>query len=206
MTYRLDMSMMLAMHDALRRELERVARVAAKTGDDPRRILRAAVGWELFKKFLRVHHTSEDVALWPAMRDAVSADGLALLDAMEDEHAAIDPLLDGVDAALADRESGAERLGGLVDALVTGLGGHLRHEESEGLALIDATLGEEQWSRFGQTHRERIGGRRPDLSALAARRQGPPRVVAAILDGMPAALREAYRDEWRPAYDRLNLY
>lgn len=205
MTYRLDMSMMLAMHDALRRELERVARVAAKTGDDPRRILRAAVGWELFKKFLRVHHTSEDVALWPAMRDAVSADGLALLDAMEDEHAAIDPLLDGVDAALADREGGAERLGGLVDALVTGLGGHLRHEESEGLALIDATLGEEQWSRFGQTHRERIGGDAPTYLPWLLDDKDP-RVVAAILDGMPAALREAYRDEWRPAYDRLTLY
>ncbi|HLU73910.1 MAG TPA: hemerythrin domain-containing protein [Nonomuraea sp.] len=204
MTYRLDMSMMFAMHDALRRELERLAVVAAKTGDDPRRILKTAVGWELFKTFLRVHHTAEDVALWPAMRAAVSPDGLALLDAMEDEHAAIDPLLDAVDAALADRDHGAERLGGLVDALAAGLGGHLRHEESEGLALIDATLGEEQWRRFGQTHREGIGGDPRYLPWLLDSQD--PRRVAAVLDAMPAGIKEAYRDEWRPAYDRLTLY
>ncbi|MGI5269817.1 hemerythrin domain-containing protein [Nonomuraea sp. CA-218870] len=205
MPYRLDMSMMLALHDALRREVERVARVAAKTGDDPRRILAAAAGWELFKKFLRVHHTTEDDVLWPAMRGAVTADGLALLDAMEDEHAAIDPLLDAVDAALVDREHGAGRLAGLVDALATGLAGHLRHEESDGLALIDATLRQEEWSRFGQAHRGRIGD---DLTTylpwlLDGR---TPRVAAALLGNLPPAIREAYRDEWRPAYDRLTLY
>ncbi|MFG1943389.1 hemerythrin domain-containing protein [Nonomuraea sp. NPDC048826] len=205
MTYRLDMSMMFALHDALRRELERITRVAARTGDDPRRILAAAAGWELFKKFLRVHHTSEDDALWPAMRGAVTPDGLALLDAMEDEHAAIDPLLEAVDAALTDRDHGAERLAGLVDALATGLAGHLKHEETEGLALIDATLGPEQWSHFGQTHRDRIGD---DLTTyLPWLWDGKePRVVAAVLDGLPPAIREAYRDEWRPAYDRLVLY
>jgi len=47
-----------------------------------------------------------------------------------------------------DRDSGHERLGGIVDELVTSLGGHLKHEESEGLALIDSTLNQEQWSEL----------------------------------------------------------
>jgi hypothetical protein len=72
MDSRLDMSVMLAMHDALRREMVQVARVASLRDDDPGALLRAALGWELFKKFLLVHHQSEDDALWPALRARVA--------------------------------------------------------------------------------------------------------------------------------------
>ncbi|MEV4751570.1 hemerythrin domain-containing protein [Streptosporangium sp. NPDC049248] len=207
MTFRLDMTMMFAMHDALRRELERIARITARTDDDPRRVLRTAAGWELFKTFLRVHHTSEDVALWPVMRHELASrpDGLALLEAMEAEHAAIDPLLAGVDAALADRDHGGEILGGLVDALVTGLSGHLRHEETEGLALIDASLDDRQWLHFAEIHRERIGGEVPRYLPWLLD-GADARTTALILDRLPAPVRTAYHDEWRAAYTDLNLY
>jgi hypothetical protein len=68
MDYQLDVSMMFAMHDALRRELVQVAHVASRSEDHPGKLLRAALGWELFKKFLLVHHQSEDDTLWPALR------------------------------------------------------------------------------------------------------------------------------------------
>ena len=61
MEYRLDMSMMLAMHDALRRDLAQVGRIASRRDDHPGTLLRAALGWELFKKFLLVHHQSEEI-------------------------------------------------------------------------------------------------------------------------------------------------
>src|SRR5215469_13758311 len=60
MEYKLDMSMMFAMHHALRRELAQVTRIAALRDDAPGPMLRAALGWELFKKFLLVHHQTED--------------------------------------------------------------------------------------------------------------------------------------------------
>ncbi|GLW99851.1 hemerythrin domain-containing protein [Microtetraspora sp. NBRC 16547] len=207
MTFTLDMTMMFAMHDALRRELERIARVAARTGDDPRRVLRTAVGWEMFKIFLRAHHTAEDLALWPVMQRKLEGrpDDLALLDAMEAEHAAIDPLLAGVDAALADRDHGLERLGGLVDALVTGLSGHLRHEEDEGLALIDATLAEGHWQNFSTVHRDRIGDNAPRYLPWLLD-GADDRTTARILSRMPAPIRTAYHDEWRVAYADLTLY
>jgi hypothetical protein len=207
MAFRLDMTMMYAMHDALRRELERIAGVAARTGDDPVRVLATAAGWKMFKTFLHVHHTSEDLALWPVMRAKLAdrPDDLALLDAMEAEHAAIDPLLAEVDAALADRDRGAQRLGGLVDALVTGLGGHLRHEESEGLALIDATLTDRQWSEFSDVHRERIGGDAPRYLPWLLD-GADARTTALVLGRMPAPILAAYHDEWRTAYADLNLY
>ena len=95
MSFRNDMTMMFTVHDALRRELGRIAAIAARPGDDPRRVLRAAAGWELFKGYLHIHHTAEDETVWPVMAPLLAgrpAD-LALVAAMEAEHAAIDPLL-----------------------------------------------------------------------------------------------------------------
>ncbi|GAA3309021.1 hypothetical protein GCM10020295_72550 [Streptomyces cinereospinus] len=67
-----DMTMMFMIHDALRRELERMARITARADEDPRHVLRTAVGWELFKKFLTIHHTAEDVTVWPVMQRALA--------------------------------------------------------------------------------------------------------------------------------------
>lgn len=46
------------------------------------------------------------------MRQALAdrPDDLAVVEAKEAEHAAIDPLSEAIDAALADRDSGPERL------------------------------------------------------------------------------------------------
>ncbi|MER6461148.1 hemerythrin domain-containing protein [Streptomyces sp. NPDC001288] len=202
-----DMTMMFAIHDALRRELERIARITARVDEDPRHVLSTAVGWELFKKFLTIHHTSEDVTVWPVMQRALAGqpDELALLDAMEAEHAVIDPLLADIDAALADRDSGMQRLGGLTDTLYTQLGGHLDHEEGEALKLMDITMTTEEWVTFSKEQSGRVGddARRylpwllDDMSAAK---------VAGILGKMPEHLRNAYETEWRAAYEDLDIW
>src|ERR1700719_1835498 len=133
MDFTLDMSMMFAMHDALRRELTQVTRIARLRDDDPGPLLRAALGWELFKKFLLVHHQSEDDTLWPTLRTNVAGqpDRVALADALEAEHAVIEPLLTAIDAAAADPDYGYQRLGDITDELVVKLTAHLTHEESD---------------------------------------------------------------------------
>jgi len=160
MEYKLDMSMMFAIHDALRRELVQVTRIARVPDDNPGPLLRAALGWELFKKFLTVHHTTEDNVLWPALRAQVAAqpDRLALADALEAEHAVVEPLLTAIDAAAADPDYGYQRLGDITDELAVKLTAHLAHEETDGLALIDASLTPQQWQHFAQTHGQRLGG------------------------------------------------
>jgi hemerythrin-like domain-containing protein len=207
MAFKNDMTMMYAMHDALRRELECIARVTARPDDDPKHILRTAAGWEMFKSYLHVHHTAEDDLLWPPMRKALAddSDGVALLDAMEAEHAAIDPLLIAIDAALADRDSGPQRLGELTDALTTALCGHLAHEEAEGLVLIDSVVTEEQWTAFGMEGGKRIGG---DVQRFMPwmLEGASPDVTAAVLDRFPPPLLQAYRDEWQPAYAKLTRW
>jgi len=200
----LDMTMMYALHDALRRDLHRLARATCRPDDDPAAVLRSAVGWELFKTYLGVHHRAEDDALWPAARAAVAGkpEDLALLDAMEAEHAVIDPALAAIDAALADRDSGPARLGGLVDDLAAKLTAHLTHEERAALPLIDATVPEPDWRRFGQLHSRRVGddARRYLPWVVDAL---PPDRLATILDRMPPPIREAYYDDWSPAYRAL---
>jgi len=203
--YKLDMTMMFAVHDALRRDLMHIARITARPSDDPKRVLSAAVGWELFKTFLRIHHTAEDDAVWPAMQAALAdrPDDLAVLDALEAEHALIDPLLAGVDAALADVDFGLDRLGDLVDGLATTLSAHLKHEETEGLALIDATVTPEQWKAFSDLHRNRIGA--DTHRYLPWLLDGANSKAAGLILGrIPEPLRSAYQNEWRVAYAVLN--
>jgi hemerythrin-like domain-containing protein len=205
--YKHDMAMMLAFHDALRRELGHIARVTAGITDDPRHVMATAAGWQMFKTYLHVHHSCEDEVLWPALEKALAErpDDLALLAALEAEHAAIDPLLEAIDATLANPASGPERLGDLTDALATTLNAHLRHEEGEGLALIDVTITDEQWEDFGQENAKRIG---PEA----------PRVFPWMLDGLdeartehilmqvPEPLRAVYRDQWLGAYRQLDRW
>jgi iron-sulfur cluster repair protein YtfE (RIC family) len=207
MEYQLDMSMMFAMHDALRRELVQVARIARRTGDDPGQLLRAALGWELFKKFLLVHHQSEDDTLWPTLRTNVAGqpDRVALADALEAEHAVIEPLLTAIDAAASDPDYGYQRLGDIVDELATKLTAHLAHEETDGLPLIDASLTELQWQRFAQVHTERIRGDAALYMPWLLNGASPERLDE-VLGKFPPPLLTAFRDEWGPRYAALDVW
>jgi hypothetical protein len=207
MEYQLDMSMMFAMHDALRRELVQVGRIARLRDDHPGRLLRAALGWELFKKFLLVHHQSEDDTLWPTLRANVAGqpDRVALADALEAEHAVIEPLLTAIDAAAADPDYGYQRFGDIVDELATKLSTHLSHEETDGLPLIDVSLTAQQWQRFAQVHTERIRGDAPMYMPWLLN-GASPQTLDAVLGKFPPPLLTAFREEWGPRYAALDLW
>ena len=127
------------------------------------------------------------------------------MDALEAEHAAIDPLLAAVEDAAADREYGYQRFGDLADALVATLSGHLSHEESDGLALIDATLTEQEWKNFSDVHRSRIGEDRTRYMPWLLDRASE-RTLETILGGFPEQFLNLYHGEWAPAYAALDLW
>src|SRR6266508_43132 len=115
-TSHLDLTVMVAFHDAFRRDLGHLARTASRRPaelDDPAR------------------HTAVQ--------------------------ARIDPLLDAVEGAFADRDGGHQRLGDTVDALASALYGHLGHEERDALPLIDRSLTQAEWQAFGNDQRRLIG-------------------------------------------------
>jgi hemerythrin-like domain-containing protein len=205
--YKNDMTMMLAIHAALRRELIRIRRVVELPGDDPKNVLHAAAGWQLFKSFLDVHHGVEDDLLWPAMRASLesNADDLALLDAMEAEHARIDPLLAAIDRAAVVTEGGTEPLAELVSTLSTFLLNHIDHEEHEGLPLIDATVTPAVWAAFSAEHAKRLG---PDVSRFFPWTfdGAQPAATAAALSHLPPPVQQAFHAEWEPAYTQLTVW
>jgi hypothetical protein len=182
----LDMTMMLAYHDALRRDLKQIARMEQRSD-----------GWDLFETLLHVHHTAEDDALWPVVREAVAgqADDLALLDEMEAEHAAIDPLLDAIDAGLERGDSAPQARA----EIATKLQEHLSHEEDAALPLIDATVTEEQWMAFGQAGAERLGPNMPKYLPWLLDGADAD-TTARVLTVIPPPVQEMYRNEWQPAY------
>src|SRR5260370_19269083 len=143
-----DLTIMIAAHDAFRRDLTRLARTAS-TANDPARRQSVQAGWELFKRELHIHHTAEDEIIWPALRPrlAHSAAALSVLAAMEAEHELIDPLLAAVDAQFA---ATGDRVADVIDALTTSLTGHLRHEERDGLPLIGVALTAAEWRGVGR--------------------------------------------------------
>ncbi len=208
-TSHLDLTLMVAFHDAFRRDLAHLASATSRHRaqlDEPDRRTAVLAGWELFKTELHLHHTAEDADLWPRMRTHLAdrPDDLALLQAMQEEHARIDPLLAGVDGAFADHDGGHQRLGDTVDALAGELHGHLRHEERDALPLIDQSLTQAEWQAFGNDQRRRIGLRGaaqlfPWLLDEASSEQ-----VKAVLAGLPPPLRVVYRRIWQPRYGRHN--
>lgn len=205
---RLDMTVTYAMHDALRRELHHLARATALAHPDPRNLLRTATGWKLFRRALHVHHAAEDDALWPSLRRALNGRpfSLARLEVIEAEHAALALLLEAIDRTLAGPDIGPDLFGDLTGSLVTGLHGHLRHEEEVIFPLVQTILTEEQWEHFGRVHARRI-------VADAAR------IVPWLLDGvtegtaatllaqlLPESAQHTYAHRWRPAYAALDRW
>jgi iron-sulfur cluster repair protein YtfE (RIC family) len=207
MSDKVDFTLMYAMHNALRRDVEELARLTARTDDDPRRFLANAVGWELFQKALHVHHTAEDEALWPQMREALAErpDDLAVVAAMEDEHAEIDPLLDAINAALADREAPPERVGELIDALSGALNKHLKHEEDETLPLIETSLTQQQIQAFGGIHAAKTGPDGPRITPWMLEGQDE-HIIAATMAILPPPVRAMYQEQWQPAYAALDKW
>lgn len=153
--------------------------------------------WELFKKQLHIHHTAEDETLWPQLRAAVSApEDIAVLDAMEREHAQLDPQLEQVDAALASGRAAAAT----VDDLATGLGAHMRHEENEALPLIETHLGRPGWDAFTRGIRKTQGLRGAAVYLPWLLDGAPPSLQTEVLGMLPPPARVLCRRVWLRRY------
>lgn len=195
-----DFTVMYAAHDAFHRDLVRLTEAVrgGRTGDPAVR-----AGWTTFKNQLHLHHTAEDIALWPALRRQVTDPAhIAVLDAMEAEHARIDPLLAQVDAAMTGAGDSGSGLSGSVAALADTLTGHMGHEEDEALPLVAAYLGAAGWAAFGK-QAGRSQGLRGAAEFFAWMLDGAPADTTRRLLGLlPPPVRLLYRAVWRPAYAR----
>lgn len=157
-----DLMNMYVMHHAFRRDLGDFssAVATAPTADRPRwqALLRR---WTYFASALHSHHSAEDAGLWPLLLERVAEreddDARSVLEAMQAEHAQIDPLLeqctDGFTRLAADagepvRLALARSLAGAGELLDH----HLGHEERDAMAIVQRYLVHEDWERVEKEH------------------------------------------------------
>ncbi|MFF8289525.1 hemerythrin domain-containing protein [Streptomyces sp. NPDC016309] len=205
---RFDMTVTYAMHNALRRELHCLARATIRTRPDPRNVLRTTAGWELFRRALHAHHGAENDALWPSLRQALNGHpfSLARLEVIEAERAALALLLEAIDRTLAGPDTGLGLFLDLTGSLVTGLRGHLRHEEESMLPLVQTTLSREQWEHFGRVHAQRIGSDAARLLPWLLDGVAERTAAAILMRLLPESAHHTYAHRWRPAYAVLDRW
>ncbi|MFG2714096.1 hemerythrin domain-containing protein [Streptomyces goshikiensis] len=204
---RFDMTVTYAMHNALRRELHSLARATARGDPDPRNVLRTA-GWALFRRALHAHHTAEDDALWPSLRQALHGRpfSLARLEAIEAEHAVLARLLKAIDQALAGPDDGVDLFCDLTGSLVAGLRGHLRHEEDVVFPVVQAVLSEEQWEHFERVHAQRIEADAAQILPWLLDGATERTVAAVLTQLLPKSAHRTYADRWQPAYAMVDRW
>ncbi len=203
-----DLTVMLAAHEALRRDLTGLAHAAAAQTagagrGDPARRQAVQRGWEVFQRQLHIHHTAEDELVWPALRDRLAASDAArsVLDAMEAEHQQIDPLLAAVDRAMGQPGGDDGSMADTVDVLTMALHGHLAHEERDALPLIGTALTAAEWRAVGRAIGVRNLRRAPEMFAWMLD-GAPPEQAAAATGQLPPPARVLYRTVWRPRFAR----
>ena len=198
-TGQVDFTLMYAAHDAFARDLTRISDAVDRGAGlaEP-----TQVGWVKVTHELHGHHTSEDSFLWPPLRAKhLQPHEEMVVNAMEAEHAEIDPLLESIDKAFLAEDATAVRNG--VRSLRHQLTDHMEHEERDALPLVERYLGQAGWDEFGGRVRRANGGLRGGAAYLPWVLDGAePAVRARFLALLPPPARLLYSKMWEPAYRR----
>ena len=180
-----DMTMMYVMHHAFRRDLAVLSAAAAVTpATDRRAWVALADRWALFAEALHLHHSGEDRGLWPRLLAVATPEEAEVLEAMEAEHEGIDPMLTACAAGFARLREHADddaraALAVRLAAARAQLGEHLRHEETEAIAIIQRRLSDADWH---QIEEESFKHDIPPRTLL--------KLVPWVAEGVPADVRE----------------
>jgi hypothetical protein len=152
-----DTRMMGIVHSALRRDLLRARQVLTAEPlphGRQRRALGEHVVWMM--AFLHAHHSSEDLGLWPLVRERNPAAG-ALLDSLEADHEVIAPAAEGLAeagrryAATTTDEARVALLAAL-DELTAVLLPHLDREVADAMPVVSASITHAEWRAIEQRH------------------------------------------------------
>jgi hypothetical protein len=161
-----DMTMMYLAHHAFRRDLRDFARAVPATPVEDHATWRALERrWAVFADVLHHHHGGEDEHLWPELLSRAEGEDRVTVEAMGDEHAGIDPLLeacrDGL-AAMAASPTADTRSALAVRLVATreALGRHLDHEETDTIALIQRLLSVEEYDAIDEHFKRTLTLRR----------------------------------------------
>lgn len=193
-----DWTLMTAIHDALRRDLDQLLH---GTGSDAS----ARARWGTFRSQLRSHLAAEHAAMWPQVTDKLTDNphGQALLDALDDERQLLGPLQAMIDDTFTmDPDPG--RLRQLLARLQTRLDSHLAHEETDALPLISQILSPGELGRLAAAIRGGHSIRRAGTTVPWALTGASPDIRQHILSQLSAPARLLYRTIWLPRHARTS--
>jgi hypothetical protein len=193
---RADWALMIAIHDALRRDLDQVLHATAGHAS-------ARARWGTFRGQLRFHLAAEHAAMWPPAEAALAGDphGQALLDAMDDERQLLGPLQAMIDDAFTI-DADPRRLRQLLARLRTRLASHLAHEEADALPLISQVLSPGELRGIAAAIRGGRSTRRAAITVPWALAGASPDIREHALSQLPAPARLLYRTVWLPRHAR----
>jgi iron-sulfur cluster repair protein YtfE (RIC family) len=193
---RADWTLMTAIHDALRRDLDQLLHTTVSHAS-------ARARWSAFRSQLRFHLAAEHATMWPRVRTKLAGDpyGQALLDAMDDEHQLLGPLQAMIDDAFA-LHTDPGWLRHLLARLRTRLASHLAHEEADALPLISQILPPGELGRITVAIHGGHSIRRAGATVPWALAGASPDVREHVLGQLPAPTRLLYQTVWLPRYTR----
>ncbi|MEZ5407492.1 MAG: hemerythrin domain-containing protein [Acidimicrobiales bacterium] len=201
-----DTTMMRIVHDALRRDLERVRIIAVEADPPPDGRQRAAIARHLrwMTAFLDAHHRSEDEGLYPVVRERATG-ARELLDAMAADHEAVAVAVARLDGAADAYGSGGEpaHLVAALDDLTAILLPHLRREEDEAMPVASAVVTNAEWSDIEQRHN--LDGKSPAQLGREGHwliDEADPADRARVLGLVPPVPRVLLRYGFGPSYRR----
>ena len=189
-------TMMTAIHDALRRDLDQLIHTTASRPT-------ARVRWGVFRGHLQYHLATEDALMWRPARARLAGDphGQALLDAMQDEHQLIGPLQALTDDAFA-MNADSSRLALLLTRLQTRLISHLAHEEADALPLISQVMTPPEVRQITRAVRGGTTAPRAAATISWALADATPDICHQVLSDLPAPARILHRTAWLPRHTR----
>jgi hypothetical protein len=191
-----ELSGFLAMHQGFRAEFGRLA-VACRAPRDSAHEALLEEQLALVLDVLHLHHTHEDVHLWPYLLDREPG-AAADLDALEEEHEVLAPLIDAAhdsSVPLSDRAA-------VLDELHEVLNAHLDHEERVGVPLMLAHMTSELVRSDARKAESEIGRRRMPLVFGWLASCLDDEQLAIAVQQQPRLLRILFRRFWWPAYER----
>jgi iron-sulfur cluster repair protein YtfE (RIC family) len=143
---------------------------------------------------LHHHHHGEDERIWPLLRERDPA-AAVVLDALEAEHAEIDPLIaigDDSSRSLPVRAVALEQLSVLINR-------HLDHEEEVALPLIRRHYSADEWEADGKHHMKQTRADLPMFACIMFDHMSAQE-IADVIAAAPKMLGWMYKLSWRRGY------
>jgi hemerythrin-like domain-containing protein len=149
-----DTNMMRIVHNALRRDLRR-ARTALtrEPAPDDRQVSAIAEHLAWMMEFLEAHHRSEDVGLYPLVRER-DPSAASLLDDMARDHEAVAGVIRRLATVVGGDTGPFERssIVGAIDDVSEVLLPHLEHEEHDVMPVVSHAITNAEWQAIEQEH------------------------------------------------------